>query len=631
IPPDYQSEGNMDVSAVVGFRQRPGWFLAVAGLLLLQGWLTLRLFSPDLSFEHLLDDEPIISGRHALHYYHGMIGAKSWKERGSSCCFDPAYQAGYPKTPIFDGGSRPAELFQLLGGLRPGSYKLGLAIASLLVPFAFVLMGRGIGLSPPASCIAGLLGCMLWWSAPCQDLLVAGDVDLLLGGLSLLLHLTWFIRFERAPALDSWILMTLFAALTWYAQPFLVIGCLPFLVLYYFWVSARQGGIWHLAMVAAVLVAFGVNAAWLIEWTRHLWLYLPFGGQLPPSTPFWPTLAKQWNHMLPSDPANIGIAAVGLFGLLVMLRTNRAAAWLLGFVIFEFVMISTAGRFWPFLAEFGTEKLLILAAWCLVLPAANALADLADSLSDLTGWKPAGAIVVLMGIALFGWIVELPRQCLTGPRFEIGLSPQRKEIVRTLSEHASSSARILWEDRSGPGHGWTALLSPLSERPFLGGLDSEGKVEHMHARLYQGKLSGTSVKAWDERLLSQFFEHYNVGWVVCWTPESIERFRALPFARAVAEFEDGGRGVLFTLKRTPSFFLKGRGELALADSRRIALSDIVPDNGEIILSMHHQKNMRVSPGYVQIERYLDLNDPIPFIRLRCLGPVARVSIIWETP
>ena len=96
--------------------------------------------------------------------------------------------------------------------------------------------------------------------------------------------------------------MTFFAALAWYAQPLLVIGFLPFLLLYYLWVATRQGPIWHLAVAAAALVAFGLNASWLIVWAKHLWLYLPCGGQLPVPAPFWPTLAGQWASLLPNDP-----------------------------------------------------------------------------------------------------------------------------------------------------------------------------------------------------------------------------------------------------------------------------------------------------------------------------------------
>ena len=47
-----------------------------------------------------------------------VLGAEAFAERSTPCCYDPAFQAGYPKTPVFDSGSRPAELFLFLAGAR---------------------------------------------------------------------------------------------------------------------------------------------------------------------------------------------------------------------------------------------------------------------------------------------------------------------------------------------------------------------------------------------------------------------------------------------------------------------------------------------------------------------------------
>jgi hypothetical protein len=166
----------MDESA--GFRANRAWLLVLLGLLVGQGWLTLRLFTPDLSVERLLNDEPILSGQHPLHLYHGQLAAKTWRERGTSSCYDPAFQAGYPKTPVFDPGSRPAELFLLAARGSPAAYKVGLALCCLLVPAGFALMGRGIGLpagpcrlpsarsSTAATWTSCSAGCACWcWSA----------------------------------------------------------------------------------------------------------------------------------------------------------------------------------------------------------------------------------------------------------------------------------------------------------------------------------------------------------------------------------------------------------------------------------------------------------------------------------
>lgn len=619
----------MDVSSEEGFRQQPGWILVVAVLLIGQAWLTLRLFSPDLSLDRILDDEPIVSGQHPLHYYHGSLGAKTWVERGTSSCFDPAYQAGYPKTPVFDGGSRPAEFFLLLGGSRPAAYKFGVALLSLLVPLMFVAMGRGVGLNAMSSCVSGCLGSFLWWSDPCQALLAAGDIDLLFGGLCVLLHVTWFIRFERQPGIESWLGLTVCAALAWYTQPLLVIGFVPILFLYYLWVATRQGPIWHLAIIAATALAFGLNASWLIDWSQNLWIYLPNGGRAASSTPFWPTLVQQGSQFVHGDPLHVGVAAAGLLGLLVMLRTHRSAAWLLGLGTLEYVVAAAAAKFQPFLADYGTDRFLLIAAWCLVLPAAHLVGGIAKHLADSAGWRPVSIIWLAVGFAGLAFFIDLPRQWLNRPRFEIGLQPARKEIVNALVERTTPDARILWEDRSDQRHGWTALLAVLTERSYLGGLEPTGRLEHMYARLADGSLNGKPIKDWSDAQLLQFFDRYNVGWLVCWSPESIERLKRCRWAAPIADLNDVEPGTLFILNRKPTYFLKGRGQWSQADVQRVALAEIVPEDGEVILSLHYQSNMRVSPGYVQIERHLDLDDPIPFVRLRTPGPVARVSIVWE--
>src|ERR1700722_5361021 len=123
------------------FRDHPCWLLSLLGLLVWHTWLTLNLFGPGPPLERLLDDRPILSGRHALHLYHGFLGARALHERGSPACFDPSFHAGYPKTPVFDGGSRPAELaLYLVGGsFDPAAYKIGIALVCILAPLSFWL------------------------------------------------------------------------------------------------------------------------------------------------------------------------------------------------------------------------------------------------------------------------------------------------------------------------------------------------------------------------------------------------------------------------------------------------------------------------------------------------------------
>ena len=75
---------------------------------------------------------------------------------------------------------------------------------------------------------------------------------------------------------------------------------------------------------------------------------------------------------------------------------------------------------------------------------------------------------------------------------------------------------------------------------------------------------------------------------------------------------------------------------------KVVLTDIIPadsphpDGGPvpakvIVLSLHYQAGLRVSPNVVTVERDPDPFDPIPMIRLRMTGPMSRLVISWENP
>src|SRR5262249_28361858 len=156
----------------------------------------------------------------------------SLRECGSPCCYDPNFQAGYPKTPVFDSGSRPAELFLILGGgtYRPAAYKIGLAACLLAVPLLLAGAGRSAGLSRAAACLAAGLGLLVAWGTPCRQLLEDGDLDLLLGALAVLTQAGLLLRFDREPGLGCWLGLLAAGCLGWFAQPLLLALSLPLLL-----------------------------------------------------------------------------------------------------------------------------------------------------------------------------------------------------------------------------------------------------------------------------------------------------------------------------------------------------------------------------------------------------------------
>src|SRR5439155_25326631 len=106
---------------------------------------------------------------------------------------------------------------------------------------------------------------------------------------------------------------------------------------------------------------------------------------------------------------------------------------------------------------------------------------------------------------------------------DIGLGANREAMAQNIRERSTPDGRILWEDLAqGPrGSGWTAFLPELTRRPFLGGLSPDISIDHMHARLADGKLVNRTVGDWADDELSAFFDRYNVTRAICRTPDSV--------------------------------------------------------------------------------------------------------------
>lgn len=616
------------------------WFFIFLGLMAWQGWMTLTLFGPNQARQRLLDDQPILSGRHPLHLYHGYLGASALVERGSLCCYDPAFQAGYPKTPVFDSGSRPAELFlALVGGqFRPEAYKVGLALCCCLVPVLLLTAARGVGLDRGWSCLAVILGLQVWWGEPCREMLEAGDLDLLLAAVAALANVGLLARFDRSPGFLTWAGLFLTAAIGWFTHPVLFAMLFLFSLVYYLSVGARHPFAWHVALVGSLGGALAINGFWLLDWISSWWIRLPIEFEVdePPRR----TFQTLWEASFWGGPLDRALAVVllglAVLGLVVLNETRqRPAARLLGLGTGVFLGLALAGHVGTPLTRLGTSLLFVPALLFAVVPAVAALAGtdrLAQRLTRKTwgGLALGGLGLLALGFMGQGYFGTLAVRCSRTIPLIIGLGPEREAPIEALKANTDSTARILWEDRPEPRESshWTVLLPHWTDRAFIGGLDPTASIEHAKIGLIGQTLAERPLADWSESELDYFCRRYNIGWVVCRSPESLARFQTL--AEATSSLGDEERGWLLTL-RPRSFVLKGKASVLHADSQRISLADVEPEDGVVVLSFHYHPGLRASHARVQVEGEPDPFDLIPFIRLRVPGPVSRVSLTWENP
>jgi hypothetical protein len=605
--------------------------------------LTLGLFGPDRPLSRLLDDQPVLSGRHPLHLYHGFLGARSLRERGTLSCFDPAFHAGYPKTPVFDGGSRPAELVLALTGssFRPAAYKVLLASLVAVVPWLSFLAARGVGLSRAGACLACVLVLLVWWGQPCREALLAGEVDLLLASLMVLTQAGLLIRYHRAPDVRGLAGIIATGLLGWFAHPLLMALLLPLFVIFYVSVGTRHGWAWNAALLAGLLAAIGVNAFWLADWVDYWWIRVPI--QMDAPLLVHRTLHTLWDAPLWGGPVDRALAcfliAAGTVGALLYNRHGqRPTARLLGLGSAGFLLLAVLGIAWEPVGRLGGSRLIAPALLFATFPAAHGLVAAARLVRSRLGARWAvllagsGAFVVWLAAAapLSAWATRLAQpEPLT-----IGLGAGQQAVVTVLTEQTKSTARILWEDRRGGRltSRWTTLLPLLTGRTFVGGLDPEAGIEHTQMGLVDGSLGGQALAEWSDADLRDYCKRYNVGWVVCRSDKAVRWMRAWcekGEAEATATLDDEGPAYLFTLSRRPSYALVGSAEVLQADARRIVLGKVIPQDGVVVLSLHYHSGLHVAPGRVRPERELDSRDPIPLLRLRLAEPAPLVTITWE--
>jgi hypothetical protein len=617
------------------------WILLLVALVAWQAWWTVGLFGPD-PLHTLVDDRPIVSGSHPLHLYFGWLGASSLRSTGSLYCYDPAFQAGYPKTPVFDSGSRPAELFLSLAGgaYSPAAYKIGLACCCLAVPLLLAVTARGAGLTWAMTAAVVAVGLLVWGGGPCQKALEAGDVDLLLGGLCAAAAVGLLLAYHRAPGLRSWLGMLVLGTLGWFANPFLFLVLFPLLLVYYLTVGPRHRLGWHAGLFGVLLAAPGLNAFWLVAWLRSWWLRLPLqleSVSLPHRT--WQTF---WDAPCWGDPADrlltAGIMMAGFLGVLFLNQMReRPAARLLGLGAGGLSLLTLAGMAWPTVGRFGTGHLMVPAIWFAIPAAVFAVAQITALFGRWTGAYWRGALLTgacLGALALLALPITGDRagRLFRSAELEVGLRPERTAIIETLKALTQPDARILWEERTSAGTAsrWTALLPLLADRALIGGLGPDVCIEHAYAGLVGEKLAGRPIADWSDTDLAQFFRRYNIGWAVCWSPRTLARLQACAGAQVIARLSDDGDGALLSFQPR-SYVLKGKARWLDADSRHITLADVVPEDGMVVVSLHYQGGLQASPPRVQIEREPDPHDPIPLVRLRVPAPVSHLTLTWRQP
>ena len=641
--------------------------LVCAALLFFHAWQTFRIF-PSLSA--LFDQRPVISVDHAIHLYHGYLGARFLKEHGTSWGYDPFFMAGYPKTPVYDSSSGPAELFEFMAGAdySPRAYKLGVALLVWSVPVVVLVAAHGYGCSAAAAWVSFAWALWYCWVGFPAILLRSGLVAFLWAASLAVLVPGLLVRLGHRHGLANLLGLTLAMALGLEAHPtFVLMFFIPALVA---WISSPvvRSWRWHLAVAAAALASLAVT--WFWWWPLLRFLHLKTGSATFMQAEFWEFILQYYagfrDARIPVLTALFGV--VGLSSWYLAGQRSRALVSITQIVALSF--LTFAGSMWEVTRNLEPIRFQVPLVLAWAIPAGQGVCAVASAMAAgnwagalMARMRACGAIILLLAtVALstpqvWWWAPERPpstwqlsyTRLRTARPLAVGLRPEMNQLVDWIIQNTDHSARILledqlrlWERTEEESIHWTPLLPLLTGRQYVGGLYHLAFIRHHHVAFGDWHLAGQHIRLWDPGALRDFLERYNIGWVITWSrasalkegglPLSTDKFASLPFCEQVAALPrltrrlDENLYTVFRVQIEHSYFIRGHGRVLRADYNRIELAELEPQDGQLVLKYHWQDGLRAQPP-VPIERANEPNDPIGFIRIRSRESLERLTLI----
>jgi hypothetical protein len=270
--------------------------------------------------------------------------------------------------------------------------------------------------------------------------------------------------------------------------------------------------------------------------------------------------------------------------------------------------------------------------WLAAIPVGKLLALIMEGVSRVLGGHRRALVVFALLASAGAWwlepqLVRLVSVVTAYRPLQIEEPHELQQTVETLRRHTTQEGRILWEETARTAT-WSALLPERTERSLVGGLGRAQPVrlETLQVRLQESSLITRSVEDWNDHELATFADTWNLGWVAAFQPITQRRLAQWGVAETIADLPGGGK--LYRLKRKLSLCRVGQARLSETQPHQMTFTDLVPENGQVVLSLHAHRRMRVTNDRAKLETWTQPYDGTPMVRIRVPGPMERLTIEW---
>ena len=404
-------------------------------------------------------DSPVLVVDHAIHEYHGALGARFLREHGTTWGYDPFFMAGYPETPVWDSSSNLSILFQTLAGGRysPAAYKVGLLICVVLTVALVPAGAWALGLGIMDVAVTALLAWLVFWAGAASDLWRSGlfAFELASGGLPLLIGLA--LRLDARPTPARWGVLVGTGALLVFAHvttPIIALGAVAGFAATATWHHDRR---WALALAATPVLALLANAFWLVPLWRFRGIRSASYFFMSADTAWFLALFLREDHA--DSRLTLAMLILGASGLLLWWRDGaRVRVATVGGAAALLLALFGFGSLWGFTRVLEPLRFRVPLTFLLTMPAASAICRAVARARRTLGGGRMGTVLVAFGavVLVVALVFATPLafrttaiRLITAWRHPlvVGFRPEMHGLVRALRTKTDPSARILFEDQ----------------------------------------------------------------------------------------------------------------------------------------------------------------------------------------
>jgi len=578
--------------------------------------------------------DAIYSDDFSFHYGNTLERNIYLKQFGQVWGYDPYIRAGSITNAFLTIDNNGWSIFSCLLFFLPVgvSFKLFFILSLLTIPLLCYCSARNFFLPPQTALIAAIAGTLLTHISAMVNFLQWGSGSFVFVCYISLYTASSFYRFcitkKPGPLIRATAAMTCAIWIHAFAVVILFMPLLMCYALFFRKLGMRQ----HIWVMSALTVSFLMNLPWMLPFLTfkdqivrdNSSIFYSARSVLEPIYTYFlrKNLFNSYMNMVfhKEEWVDIFLLLAGLLGMGCWFKNKQKKLSIIFFTSFVFLFVfSYYGSFYKATQITPMRFLLSLNTFLLIPTAGGIIYLYRLFLAD----KPAK--VHIISLAALGYLLVA---LIATPYYHLfykkdfhlvySIPEPFQDLVSWINNNTTKEGRILIENSDfGTDHQYYGthlpfILPHLTGREYLGNYSYFAVAKDYIATFNEGYLFRKPVGDISDKMLREYFDLYNIRWVIYWSENSKKVFgRDNPFFTPLIKIDKFN---ICRVERKPSFFIKGSGTVQ-ADYNRIQLSNVKPVGGEIILCYHFMKFLKTDPP-LPIERVMLSDDKVGFIRIK---------------